>query len=190
MIYLMTAPGVERVINAGDVAESIEKELAARVRRVSFDLTPEVFYDAARRQYHSTRILKELLQTFPADASKAIGIVPFDLFIPILTFVFGEAQLDGKVGIVSTARLEQPFYGMPPNVPLLHRRLIKEIKHELGHTFGLLHCPDRSCVMSLAGNVTDVDRKGLTFCRGCKERVRAARDAAPDAERQRPEGVE
>jgi archaemetzincin len=172
MIYLITQSGTERLINLRDVAESVEKGLDFPVRRLSVDLTLHNSYDAKRKQYHSTSILKELLHNFPPDALKAIGIVPFDLFIPILTFVFGEAQLDGKVAVVSTARLEQTFYGLPSNEPLLHRRLIKEIKHELGHTFGLLHCAQSSCVMSLATNITDVDLKGLTFCNACKSRLR------------------
>lgn len=168
----MTAAGAERLVDLRDVAESVEKSFGFPVRILSAGLTLDNSYDAKRKQYHSTSILKELLHRFPMDASKAIGIVPFDLFIPILTFVFGEAQLDGKVAVVSTARLEQTFYGLPSNQPLLHRRLIKEINHELGHTFGLMHCAQRSCVMSLAANITDVDLKGLTFCNACKAMLR------------------
>ena len=125
MIYLMTAGDTERLINLGKVAESVEKDLGSPVRRLSVDLAFHNSYDAERKQYYSTGILKELLHNFPPDALKAIGIVPFDMFIPILTFVFGEAQLDGKVAVVSTARLEQTFYGLPSNQPLLDRRLIK-----------------------------------------------------------------
>ena len=36
-----------------------------------------------------------------------------DLAIPTLTFVFGQAQLDGPVAVVSLARLRQEFYGLP-----------------------------------------------------------------------------
>lgn len=151
-----------------EVEESIEKDFGFSTKRFSINILPAKFYDSKRKQYHSTSILKELLGNLPKDALKAIGIVPFDLFIPILTFVFGEAQLNGKVAMVSTARLEQGFYGLPSNQPLLLRRLIKEVKHELGHTFGLLHCSERSCVMSLATNVIDVDRKGLVFCDTCE----------------------
>lgn len=104
-----------------------------------------------------------------------IGITSPDLFIPILTFVFGEAQLDGNVGIVSLARLHQEFYGLPPQQALLQRRLIKEMKHELGHTFGLVHCSLRGCVMSMANTIADVDAKGSFFCEGCKELLRRGR---------------
>jgi len=172
MIYLITAGDTERMLNLRDIAESVAKDLGFPVRTVSTNLTLHNFYDAKRKQYHSTGILKELLHNIPSDALKAIAIVPFDLFIPILTFVFGEAQLDGKVAVVSTARLQQTFYGLPSNQPLLDRRLVKEIKHELGHTFGLLHCSQRACVMSLAANINEVDLKGLTFCKACKGMLR------------------
>lgn len=172
MIYFFPSDDIERLTNLREIEESIENDFRFPVKRLPASLTPASFYDAKRKQYHSTAILKELLHNLPPDTLKAVGIVSFDLFIPILTFVFGEAQLNGRLALVSTARLDQTFYGMPANVPLLHRRLIKEIKHELGHTFGLLHCGQKACVMSLAANVTDVDLKGLTFCKSCKDMLR------------------
>ena len=71
-----------------------------------------------------------------------------DLYIPVLTFVFGEAQLSDGGAVVSAHRLRQEFYGMPTDPELLHERLLKESLHELGHTYGLRHCPDYTCVMS------------------------------------------
>lgn len=125
-------------------------------------------YDPVRKQYYSTKILKNILKDLPNDALKLIGLISYDLCIPILTFVFGEAQLGGKAGIVSIFRLRQEFYGLPSNPELTYRRLIKEINHELGHTFGLIHCTSRDCVMYLANNIRDVDLKGDIFCNSCK----------------------
>ena len=175
-IYVIASDDVEKLVDLREIGESIGNDLDFSVKRLPLPLMADRFYDSKRRQYHSSAILKELLHSLPPDVHKAIGVVSFDLFIPILTFVFGEAQLNGKVAVVSTARLEQTFYGLPSNRPLLHRRLIKEMKHELGHTFGLRHCPQKSCVMSLAVNVTDVDFKGLTFCRACKDLLRDRTD--------------
>jgi archaemetzincin len=175
MIYIISVKETEKFIEAREVEEAIENDFGLPVRGHVVDIAPERFYDPKRGQYLSTSILKELLYNLSPDAVKAVGIVSFDLFIPVLTFVFGEAQLDGKVAVVSTARLDQSFYGLPANQPLLQRRLIKEIKHELGHTFGLLHCPQKPCVMSLATTVADVDRKSLTFCDVCKDEHGSAR---------------
>jgi archaemetzincin len=175
MIYISTINFTKNLVNMEELEETIENDFGLTVKHQKIDMAVEKFYDAKRGQYHSTSILKELLYGLPSDAVRAIGIFPFDLFIPILTFVFGEAQLNGKVAIVSTARLEQEFYGVPSNDLLLKRRLIKEVKHELGHTFGLLHCTRKSCVMSLATNIADVDHKGLLFCNSCGDVLKPKR---------------
>jgi archaemetzincin len=91
--------------------------------------------------------------------------------VPVLTFVFGEAQLDGNCALVSTARLKEEFYGMPPRRELARERLIKEAVHELGHTFGLRHCADWRCVMSSSHAVERLDVKGAAFCALCRRVV-------------------
>lgn len=171
-IYILLIGEAEKVIDLREVEENVKKDFGFPTRTSQSKINPDNFYDPARKQYHSTKILKEMLDELPSNALKMIGIISSDLFIPILTFVFGEAQLGGNVGIVSLARLQQEFYGLPPNQALLQRRLIKELKHELGHTFGLVHCSLRECVMSVANNIADVDAKGISFCEGCKELLR------------------
>jgi archaemetzincin len=128
---------------------------------------PPASLEAGRNQYSSTKILKEMLQEVPADALKILGVTEKDLCIPILTYVFGEAQLDGTVGVVSLARLRQEFHDLAPNRPLFLERARKESLHELGHTFGLIHCKARECVMYLSNTIGDVDAKGRNFCRYC-----------------------
>jgi len=128
---------------------------------------PEGSYERSRNQYNSTRILREILKETPPDAIKILGIVDRDLCIPILTFVFGEAQLGGVASIVALARLRQEFYGLSPDDGILFERLCKETLHELGHNFGLIHCNDRECIMYLSNTVRDVDRKGTTYCGSC-----------------------
>ena len=128
---------------------------------------PDGSYERNRNQYNSTRILGEILRQAPADAIKIVGIIDKDLCIPILTFVFGEAQLGGVASIVSIARLRQEFHGLSPDDGILFERLVKEALHELGHNFGLIHCSDRECVMYLSNTVRDVDRKKTVYCGSC-----------------------
>ena len=175
-IYIHLIGDAGKAISLREVEENVRKEFGAATKISRSRIKPQDSYDPARKQYHSTKILKEMLDHLPADASRMIGITSPDLFIPILTFVFGEAQLNGHVAIVSLARLQQEFYGLPPNQALLQRRLIKEIKHELGHTFGLVHCTLRECVMSVANAIADVDAKGFSFCEGCRELLRRSRE--------------
>ena len=94
-----------------------------------------------------------------------------DLYIPVLTFVFGEAQLADGGAVVSAHRLRQEFYGLPTDPELLHQRLLKEALHELGHTYGLRHCPDYTCVMSASNGVERIDLKRAEFCSTCTQLI-------------------
>jgi archaemetzincin len=98
-----------------------------------------------------------------------LGVTDLDLYIPVLTFVFGEAQLAGGRAVVSTLRLRQEFYGLPADPELLGERLLKEALHELGHTYGLRHCPDYTCVMSSSNGVERIDLKSAEFCPTCAQ---------------------
>ena len=142
--------------------------LLATVRTMPPIPVPPESFEARRGQYYSTKILKEMLGGVPQDALKLLGVTDEDLCIPILTYVFGEAQVGGTAAVVSLARLRQEHYGLAPDRPLLLERLRKESLHELGHTFGLIHCPSRDCVMYLSNTVVDVDTRGRDFCTGCQ----------------------
>ena len=142
--------------------------LMATVRTLSSIPLPPGSFESRRNQYYSTMILKEMLGNVPRDALKLLGVTDKDLCIPILTYVFGEAQVGGTAAVVSLARLRQEHYGLAPDRPLLLERLRKESLHELGHTFGLYHCPSRECVMYLSNTVVDVDTRGRDFCTGCR----------------------
>jgi archaemetzincin len=130
-------------------------------------------FDPRRQQHSSTRILQWLLGQRPEGAHKILAVTDVDLFIPILTFVFGEAQLDGTAAVVSTARL-RTNHGTS-NVRLLTSRLAKECVHELGHTFGLIHCDHPGCVMTRSVNVLDVDAKSVSLCDSCWARYQDLR---------------
>jgi archaemetzincin len=123
--------------------------------------------DPARSQYHSTVILEKLALWIPPHIAKAVAIAEVDLFIPIFTHVYGEAQMGGKTCIVSTFRLKEGLSQLDGN-QIYSRRVIKESIHELGHTFNLRHCPDQVCIMHYCRTLMDVDRKSHHMCRYCQ----------------------
>ncbi len=133
---------------------------------------PEETWDARRGQRSSTKILRWLLGRLPPGAAKVIGITDADLFIPVLTFVFGEAQVGGPTAVVSMARLGLTYDGRAAPAEQVAARVIKECLHELGHTFGLVHCSDPGCVMSRCNSVFEIDGKRASFCRSCRQRLR------------------
>jgi len=123
-------------------------------------------YNAQRGQYWSTAIL-ERLASMTDGTFRLLGVTPVDLFVPVLTFVFGEAQLTGVCAVVSYARLNEEVYGLPAHPELVAERLLKEAVHELGHTFGLRHCDDWRCVMASSHSVERLDTKTAEFCTRC-----------------------
>ncbi len=137
---------------------------------------PRDAWDPRRRQWSSTRILRWLGEAGP-KGGKLLGITDVDLFIPILTFVFGEAQLGGASAVVSTARLADPEEVGDARVVL--ERLAKESVHELGHTFGLTHCGTPGCVMGRSASVRDVDRKRGDLCPECRGRLSPREERQP-----------
>ncbi len=156
----------------GAVMEHVRKHLLQAFERPVLAWTsaerPQGAYDARRKQHASGRILKWLLEAGPGGG-KVLGITDRDLFIPILTYVFGEAQLGGGAAIVSTARLAEDPAHVGPRV--LVERLVKEAIHEVGHAFGLLHCGTPGCVMGRSSGVRDVDLKSHELCAECRERL-------------------
>jgi len=129
---------------------------------------PTFAFNLTRQQYHSTEILNSLVRKAPPASRHLLGITPVDLYIPILTFVFGEAQLQGNCALVSTHRLRQEFYGLPADPTLFQTRLLKEAVHELGHTQSLAHCENYDCVMSPSHGVEWIDLKTEHFCGQCR----------------------
>ena len=121
-------------------AEAVENEFHALVNLRDGRIDLSEFYDPARRQYNGNTLLRWVdSMPFP-DSSKTLGLFNVDLFIPILTFIFGQAFLNGRTGIASLYRFSNESYGMTGDNHFLLDRFKKEVIHELGHTFGLIHC--------------------------------------------------
>lgn len=154
-----------------EVTLRIRHCLPFRFEQLPVKMDLDLFYSPDRRQYHSTLILAQLVKHLPREDAKIIGITNHDLYIPILTFLFGESQLDGSAAVISTYRLHNEFYGIPDDRELLITRTGKEALHELGHTFGLIHCPDYQCVMNSSTYVEDIDIKEGKFCKECQQKI-------------------
>ncbi len=125
------------------------------------------FYDPSRRQYNGNEILKKIDSLYFFKAIKTIGLLEVDLFIPVLTYIFGQAVFKGNTGIASLYRLKNEQYGMKPDEDLLFNRFNKVIIHEIGHTFGLVHCHNPACVMRSSTYVEDIDQKDHKLCSSC-----------------------
>ena len=154
------------------IAEAVKHEfnLPVNIKEGHLDLSE--FYDPIRRQYNGTKLLREIDSLFSSDSCKTIGLFSVDLYIPILTYIFGQAFLNGRSGIASVYRLSNERYGMKINDKIIPDRLIKEVIHELGHAFGLIHCHIPTCVMRSSTYVEDIDQKSANLCFSCKNKIR------------------
>ena len=147
----------------------LEEVFGQRTRIGNRQQLPRESWNQHRGQYLATMLLT--LIPFPRTGDRALGIVDVDIFAPGLNFVFGEADVAGKRALISLQRLRQEFYGLPQNESLFRERALKEAVHELGHTYGLGHCPDPSCVMHFSNSLPDTDLKGWNLCPICQEKV-------------------
>lgn len=156
------------------VAEDIAREFQHPVLIEYLPSSLEEFYETDRRQYDGNKLLKFLDTVSSPDALKTIGLYRVDLFIPILTYIFGQAIYKGHTGIASLYRLRNEQYGIKGDENLLLERFRKVVIHELGHTFGLKHCHVPDCVMRSSTYVEDIDQKKPKFCHKCKDEIRGA----------------
>jgi len=152
----------------GKVALDVSRELHYPVVLKECSLDISHFYNPGRRQYDANKLLEMITQQAPANALRVIGMVRVDLYLPILTYIFGQAKLNGYTGLASLYRLRNELYGLGPDQELLTHRFSKVIIHELGHTFGLIHCSNPVCVMRSSTYVEDLDQKNKQFCIRCR----------------------
>ncbi len=181
-LYLLPLGNADRAAVEA-LAPRLEDAFATPVVvREAVGVNLERFHDGQRLQYNSTAIINELHLQYdaiveaagesPRASPRLLGISGEDLFIPILTYVFGEAQLNGRVAVVSYHRLQSERYGLPRDPALLADRLCKEAIHEVGHLHGLLHCASLECAMHISTYVEDIDTKTAALCAPCRRLLR------------------
>jgi archaemetzincin len=154
-----------------DLAPALAEIFRIPCQLASRPLNPDFAYHREREQYHSSEILQAMQAHVGIDSWRVLGVADVDLYIPILTFVFGEAQIGGPCGLVSAYRLRQECYGLPSDREILLQRLLKEAVHELGHTLDLTHCDDYQCAMAPSHAVEWIDLKESTLCGACRAQV-------------------
>lgn len=169
-IQLLRIGDVEHRILA-DLSAGLAAEFRVRCEILPVALDPEFAFHVERQQYHSTELFRRMRSFAGPGTWRLLGVTRMDLYIPILTFVFGEAQVGDTCAIVSFHRLHQEFYGLPADPCLLGERLLKEAVHELGHTLELSHCDDYRCAMAPSHAVEWIDLKGVAFCVDCRARI-------------------
>ena len=139
----------------------------------------KALFNEQRNQLNSDKLLRWLATSIAKNTKSyhprktiILGICNFDAYSPGLNFVFGQASLTGGVAAIYLPRLRQDFYGRDADTSIFIERVLKEATHEVGHAFGLEHCPKRSCVMHFSNSLADTDYKAKDFCNMCTKKLR------------------
>jgi archaemetzincin len=149
------------------LAAALPHNLRVPCEVLRYSLNPKFALHPERLQYHSSELLRRMQEHLRPVTWRALGVAAVDLYIPILTFVFGEAQMGGPCAVVSLHRLRQEFYGLQADNTVLAERLLKEAVHEIGHTLDLIHCEDYRCAMAPSHAVEWIDLKEGALCPNC-----------------------
>jgi archaemetzincin len=129
---------------------------------------PQHAYQDHRQQYDAALILKHLTQLSLPPYGRLLALTTVDLCIPIFTFVYGEAEVGGKVAVVSAFRLRRNEDGSPASMERYYERLVKVALHEVAHTFSVYHCEDTGCLMHFSSTLSDLDKVKIMLCDRCE----------------------
>jgi archaemetzincin len=150
-----------------DLLSHVEMLFDHKCTLISLPLDIGFAFAEERRQYNSTAILGRIKSNLQNEARALLAIINDDLYASGLNFVFGEAEVGGKVGIISLARLRPAIWDEPDSLEIIKQRTRKEATHELGHIMGLRHCRNSRCVMYFSNTLGDTDKKADKFCPDC-----------------------
>ena len=145
------------------------RQLDPKTIRKDLDSKDTRFNDYLRtRQVRTGFIIDTILRPMlPADAAALVALTDDDLFPDeSMSFVFGQASLDGRVGVWSLRRLQ-----LLADRATFLRRTIKIAAHETGHMFSLRHCTKYECVMSGSNHMNETDRRPLDACPECTAKI-------------------
>ncbi len=170
-ILLIPFSGVPEYFLA-PLRKQLERIFGIPVQLFSEITVPQNAFVPKRHQYLADAFLEKLVPFKQKPNDHLLGVTSEDLFSGKLNFVFGVASSATRTAVISTARLSPEFYGLPPDENLFQKRILKEAVHELGHTFGLPHCPNPRCVMHFSNSILDTDKKGALFCPNCLQKLK------------------
>ena len=151
------------------IGDSLKSELKILYRVLDDIDIPANSFERSRNQYNAELLLNEISKISFDNTEKKIGLIDEDIYSEGYKYIFGEAENPGINIIVSTRRLNPEYYGQKYNQDVFFERVLKEILHELGHTYGLSHCPDRNCTMYFSNTLADTDYKKASYCERCQK---------------------
>ncbi len=126
--------------------------------------SPVYAFNKDRKQYNTSAVMRRLNTVREIGVPWLLGIADCDLFVPDMSFVYGDADREGKVAVMSLHRLRA-------DGDAWKRRASVEAVHLAGHLIGLAACEDARCAMFTATTITDAERRQLQLCNNCRNEL-------------------
>jgi len=170
------------ILALGQVPEIVLKIVAAHVSGYldlptcflpQMAIPPECL-DERRGQYDAAKLINHLKDRSFDGCTKVLALLDADLFVPIFTHIFGEAQQGGSHAVISLFRLQYLENGAKSTDADFFERTAKVALHELGHLLNLYHCQDPACLMHFSGAIETLDAISMGFCPYCQSYLEQA----------------
>lgn len=155
-----------------EIEAGLRAELGVSVLRLPPSPLPRAAWYPPRRRYRAERLIAFLRPMVRAPATRVLGVTQADISTTAHGVhdwgVLGLGDLGGLGCVISTFRCRMNS----PGEAQTHFRMVTTCIHEIGHTLGLEHCPDTSCLMTDArGLVRTVDHTTGHLCARCRSRL-------------------
>lgn len=167
-----------KVVPLGKIPQDIQNYLLESIQSTfrkktflvdSMDI-PVYAYDLKRSQYNAAELVN-YLNARKKYKEKTIGIINEDIFKKEKPFVFGDANLEKEISIVSLWRFRENKDYTDFNLALDKLRLKKEVIKQLGYIYGLKNCKDPECVMYDSQTPEEMDMKSDSLCSSCRNQL-------------------
>jgi archaemetzincin len=163
------------------VATALSAFYAVRLEtRAPLALPRRAFYPV-RKRYRAEKLLDFLVEQGSPEARVTLGLASVDISTTKAPYqdwgILGLATLDGRSAVLSSFRCHRGA----KNAAHVQARFAKTAVHELGHSFGLEHCPTAGCIMHDGeGSVLTTDTEH-DLCAETRKRLSAASLLRPEA---------
>ncbi len=150
-----------------EVVKALKTFYGFRVKVLKRRKLPRRAYYRPRRRYRAEKLLNYLGRVAPKSAYRVLGLTAVDISTTkgrIYDWgIMGLADLSGRRCIISRYRCVRGSSGRTH----ARHRLAKTAVHEIGHTLGLDHCPNRGCLLESGKGSNKTTDREYVLCKRC-----------------------
>lgn len=154
------------------IKDSLQAKLDVEITQLAPVALPSYAFYKPRQRYIADSLLQFLYRTNNGRFEKIVGITIKDISTrkdPHENWgILGLGSCPGEACVISTFRAGEKKVSKKD----FERRMITLALHEIGHTYGLEHCPEFTCLMKDAQGKMNLD-DGDSYCEKCRTYLRS-----------------